>query len=31
LLEARRRVKEEVRGGTLKGWLRNTGDGGFGL
>ena len=31
LLEARRRVKEEVRGGALKGWLRNTGDGGFGL
>lgn len=31
LLAARRRVKEEVRGGALKGWLRNVGDGGFGL
>ncbi|KAL2127953.1 hypothetical protein VTI74DRAFT_9930 [Chaetomium olivicolor] len=27
----RRRVKEEVRQGALKGWLRNTGDGGFSL
>ena len=31
LLEGRRTVKEEVRDGVLKGWLRNTGDGGFGL
>ncbi|KAH6630448.1 adenosine deaminase/editase [Chaetomium sp. MPI-SDFR-AT-0129] len=31
LLEARRRVKETVRGEVLKGWVRNTGDGEFGL
>lgn len=31
LLEGRRRVKEEVRTEALKGWLRNTGDGGFSL
>jgi len=31
LLEARRRVKEEVRREALKGWLRNTGDGDFSL
>ncbi|KAK4042496.1 adenosine deaminase/editase [Parachaetomium inaequale] len=31
LLEGRRRVKDEVRGEALKGWLRNTGDGGFSL
>lgn len=31
LLEGRRKVKDEVRGGVLKGWLRNAGDGGFGL
>lgn len=30
-LEARRRVKETVRGEALKGWIRNTGDGEFGL
>ncbi|KAK4250917.1 adenosine deaminase/editase [Corynascus novoguineensis] len=31
LLEGRRRVKEDVRGKALKGWLRNTGDEDFGL
>ncbi|KAK0737548.1 adenosine deaminase/editase [Apiosordaria backusii] len=31
LLLGRRRVKEEVRGEALKGWVRNTGDGAFGL
>lgn len=31
LLEARRKVKEEVRAEALKGWVRNTGDGGFSL
>ncbi|KAK4181433.1 putative tRNA-specific adenosine deaminase [Triangularia setosa] len=31
LLEARRRVKEEVRGEALKGWVRNMGDGSFAL
>lgn len=31
LLAARRRVKEEVRGEALKGWLRNVGDGSFSL
>jgi tRNA-specific adenosine deaminase 1 len=31
LLEGRRRVKEEARTEALKGWLRNTGDGGFSL
>lgn len=31
LLEGRRSVKEEVRGKALRGWLRNTGDGGFSL
>ncbi|KAG7291822.1 hypothetical protein NEMBOFW57_001843 [Staphylotrichum longicolle] len=31
LLAARRRVKEEVRGQALKGWLRNVGDGSFSL
>lgn len=31
LSRARRRVKEEVREEALKGWIRNTGDGGFSL
>ncbi|KXX79269.1 tRNA-specific adenosine deaminase 1 [Madurella mycetomatis] len=31
LLGARRKVKDEVRTKALKGWLRNTGDGEFGL
>lgn len=31
LLEARRKVKDEVRAKALKGWLRSTGDGGFSL
>lgn len=31
LLEERRRVKGIARDGALKGWLRNTGDDGFGL
>ncbi|KAK0653840.1 putative tRNA-specific adenosine deaminase [Cercophora samala] len=31
LLEARRKVKDQVRAEALKGWVRNTGDGGFGL
>lgn len=31
LLQSRRKVKEEVRGEALKGWVRNTGDGGFRL
>ncbi|AEO54699.1 hypothetical protein MYCTH_2297544 [Thermothelomyces thermophilus ATCC 42464] len=31
LLEGRRRVKEQVRGEVLKGWLRNTGDEDFSL
>ncbi|KAK3298529.1 adenosine deaminase/editase [Chaetomium fimeti] len=31
LLAGRRRVKEEARNEALKGWLRNTGDGGFSL
>ncbi|KAK4136990.1 hypothetical protein BT67DRAFT_374898 [Trichocladium antarcticum] len=31
LLEARRKVKEEARAEALKGWVRNTGDGGFSL
>ncbi|GAB1311673.1 hypothetical protein MFIFM68171_01883 [Madurella fahalii] len=31
MLEARRKVKNEVREEALKGWLRNTGDGEFGL
>lgn len=31
LLRSRRKVKEDVRGEALKGWLRNHGDGTFGL
>ncbi|KAK5663231.1 hypothetical protein OQA88_6649 [Cercophora sp. LCS_1] len=31
LLETRREVKEHVRGGALKGWVRNTGGDAFGL
>ncbi|KAK4168635.1 putative tRNA-specific adenosine deaminase [Cladorrhinum sp. PSN259] len=31
LLEGRRKVKDDVRGEALKGWLRNTGDGTFSL
>ena len=31
LLRSRRKVKEDARGEALKGWLRNTGDGTFGV